>query len=104
MDSYRAESAPASRRETLQSSSPKTLPLDASTRNRTHMTSQRREDVRELEGAPEDYESVTCHRNSATLEWYGRMLRVFEPIRKTLAGRGLSLEQLISILNGGKSS
>lgn len=37
-----------------------------------------------------------------TIEGYGRMLRVFEPIRKTLVGRGLSVDELISLLNSQK--
>lgn len=34
-----------------------------------------------------------------TLEGYGRMIQVFEPIRKTLIGRRLSVDELVSILN-----
>lgn len=39
-----------------------------------------------------------------TLETYGKMLRVFEPIRKTLVGRGLSVDELVSIFNGRRAS
>lgn len=39
-----------------------------------------------------------------TLESYGKMLRVFEPIRKTLIGRGLSVEEMVAIFNGRKAS
>lgn len=39
-----------------------------------------------------------------TLETYGKMLRVFEPIRKTLIGRGLSVDELVSILNSREAS
>jgi uncharacterized protein YfbU (UPF0304 family) len=38
------------------------------------------------------------------LEGYGRMLQVFEPIRKTLVGRGLSVDELVSILNSRRAS
>lgn len=38
------------------------------------------------------------------LEGYGRMLQVFEPIRKTLIGRGLSVDELVSILNSRRAS
>ena len=34
-----------------------------------------------------------------TVEGYSRMLSVFEPIRKTLDGHGLSLAQLVKVLN-----
>ncbi|MBK1665484.1 hypothetical protein CKO38_12265 [Rhodospirillum rubrum] len=34
-----------------------------------------------------------------TLEGYGKMLRVFEPIRQNLVGRRLNLDQLAAILN-----
>lgn len=39
-----------------------------------------------------------------TLETYGKMLRVFEPIRKTLVGRGLTVDELVAIFNGRKAS
>ena len=39
-----------------------------------------------------------------TLESYGRMLRVFEPIRQTLIGRRLSVNELAAILNGRRAS
>lgn len=35
-----------------------------------------------------------------TLERYGKMLQTFEPIRKNLIGRRLSVDELVSILNG----
>jgi hypothetical protein len=38
-----------------------------------------------------------------TLEGYGRMLRVFEPIRKSLVGRGLSVDDVIAILNSRRA-
>ncbi len=34
------------------------------------------------------------------LETYGRMLRVFEPIRRTLVGRRMSADELIAVING----
>jgi uncharacterized protein YfbU (UPF0304 family) len=38
-----------------------------------------------------------------TLEIYSRMLRVFQPIRQTLIGRGLSVDDLIAILNSKRT-
>lgn len=38
-----------------------------------------------------------------TLEGYGRMLRVFEPIRKGLIGRRLSVNELVVILNSRRA-
>jgi uncharacterized protein YfbU (UPF0304 family) len=39
-----------------------------------------------------------------TLERYGRMLRVFEPIRKMLIGRRLNVDELAAILNSERAS
>ncbi len=39
-----------------------------------------------------------------TLEGYGRMLRAFEPIRKNLVGRRLSVNELVSILNSRRAA
>jgi hypothetical protein len=38
-----------------------------------------------------------------TLETYGQMLRVFEPIRRTLVGRRMSVEELAAVLNGRRA-
>ncbi|EPP3876560.1 YfbU family protein [Pseudomonas aeruginosa] len=39
-----------------------------------------------------------------TIESYGRMLRVFEPIRQTLVGRRLNVDELAAILNSRRAS
>jgi uncharacterized protein YfbU (UPF0304 family) len=50
----------------------------------------------------EGHRDLNSH--SPTLERYGRMLQAFEPIRKTLIGRRLSVDELVTILNSSRAS
>jgi uncharacterized protein YfbU (UPF0304 family) len=60
------------------------------------------DDLQRFAGFREGHGDLNSHH--PTLEGYGRMLRVFEPIRQTLIGRQLSVEEMIAILNSRRAN
>lgn len=60
------------------------------------------EDLERFSRFREGHRDLNSHH--PTLEAYGRMLQVFEPIRKTLVGRRLSVDELVAILNSQRAS
>jgi uncharacterized protein YfbU (UPF0304 family) len=60
------------------------------------------DDLQRFSRFREGHRDLNSH--SPTLEPYGRMLRAFEPIRKTLIGRRLSVDELVTILNSRRAS
>lgn len=60
------------------------------------------EDLKRFSRFREGHRDLNSHH--PTLDSYGRMLGVFEPMRTTLIGRHLSVDQLAAILNSWRAS
>jgi uncharacterized protein len=59
------------------------------------------EDLQRFSRFREGHRDLNSHH--PTLETYGRMLRLFEPIRKTLVGRRLGVGEMAALLNCGRT-
>lgn len=59
------------------------------------------EDLERFSRFREGHRDLNSH--CPTLETYGRMLRTFEPIRQTLIGRRMTIDELVSVLGSGRA-